>query len=302
MKKFMYCALFVILIQGCKKTDDEATYSVDTTAESAQQVGDVTASVDESGGLASGSYTMNSEIESIKKTYARLSGEELNDKTISQFIIPKAEAAACITTTFGGCTANKRIREFGGCLIGTSGAINGNVTLTFAGPDAGACGMGNTGDSATRVPAFTITGLRGATFTVSAPTTGQVVTRGAGAASTFNNTGIRRTFTTPKGSTILDITTTTGSAISISGATRSVRQMSAGSLVVTNNLTSEVCTLTPNTVAWTGGCNCPTSGNFDGSCTGGKTFKVTFGGTCGTVTVDTNTETGKIVTLDRCGT
>jgi hypothetical protein len=302
MKKVISCALLVILIQGCRKTDEDFTYSVDTTAEAAQQVGDVAAAVDESGGQQTGAYSMNSELESIKKIYARLSGDRLSDNDVAQFIIPKAQANACSQTTFGGCTANKRIRDFGGCLIGTSGAINGTVTLTFAGPDAGTCGMGTTGDNVARVPAFTITGLRGASFSVSAPTTGQVVTRAAGLASTFENSGIRRTFTTPKGSTILDVTTTTGSAINVTGTTRTGRTMSGGSLIVTNNLTSEACTLVPTGVTWAGGCNCPTSGNFDGTCTGGKTFKVTFGGTCGTVTVDTTDETGKIVVLDRCGT
>ena len=72
MKKLFYYLSIVLLIQACKKSTDDATYSVDTTTESAQQVGDVTASVDESGGNTNGSMTVvKSELKSFEKAFAR---------------------------------------------------------------------------------------------------------------------------------------------------------------------------------------------------------------------------------------
>lgn len=302
MKKLIYYAVILLLVQACKKNSDETTYSVDTTGESAQQVGDMMASMDEAGGNTNGNYAFNNEMEAAKKAFARLSGEELKTAKISELFLPEAKAAACNTVAFDACTSNKRIRNFSDCTIGTSGVLSGNVTLTFS--DA-ACGMGSSGQSVKRVPNFTVTGLRGATFNVTATTTnGQVLTRGAGAASTFTNEGIRRTFVTPKGNTILDVTTTTGTAINISGATRSVRTMSGGSLIVTNNLTNETCTLTASTspaISWSGGCSCPTAGYWTGTCSpSSKTFKVTFGSTCGSVSVENTGETTQTVQLDRC--
>lgn len=303
MKKIIQFAVLLLLSQGCKKTADDAVYSVDTTAESAQQVGDVMASADEGGGIASGGYALkNSEINSALKTYARLSGEEFNEAKVSNLFIPEAQAAvACSTVGFGGCSASQKIRTFDGCTVGSGGSVTGNVTLTFS--DA-SC-LPSSGNTVKRVPNFTITGLRGATFNVSAKTAnGQILTRGGGAASTFTNEGIRRTFVTPAGKSILDVTTTTGTAININGTTRAGRTISGGSLIVTNNLTNEICTLTPSSspvLTWVSGCSCPTQGFWSGTCApSSKTFKVTFGATCGEVTVENTGETTQTVTLDRC--
>ena len=304
MKKMIYYVVILILVQSCKKTSEDIVYSVDTTGESAQQVGDVMASTDESGGSTSGLYAINSsDMQSTMKAYARISKDELNTVKISDLFLPEAQAAACNTIAFTGCSANKRIRTFDGCTVGTAGSITGNITLTFS--DA-ACSAGSSSQTVKRVPNFTVTGLRGATFNVSATTAnGQILTRGAGTASTFANEGIRRTFVTPKGATILDVTTTTGTAINVTGTNRTGRTMSGGSLILTNNLTNEICTLTPSTspvLTWTGGCSCPTQGFWSGTCSpSSKTFKVTFGATCGEVTVENTGETTQTVTLDRCG-
>ncbi len=308
MRKLIYFAFIVLLVQACKKSDTEdSTYSVDTTNESAQQVGDVSASVDEAGGNTNGSITTAAlEIESAKKSFARLSGEELNTAKISSLFLPEAQAALCKDVAFGACvstTTGRRVRDFASCTTGGGGVITGDVALTFSNS---LCKIMSNGESVARVPNFTITGLRGATFTVNAPTTGQVVSRTGATNYNFTNNGIRRTFVTPKGVTLLDVTTTTGNASAVTpmtftGDNRTNRQINGGTLHVVNNLTSDACTLTPTGIIWTGGCTCPTAGNWTGSCSpSGKTFKVTFKTVCGEATVENTGEATRDVVLDRC--
>ena len=312
MKKVLALMVCLIAVSGCKNNAEDTSYTVNTVTESTQQVGDVVASIDESGGSTSGGFTMNNEIESARRAYARMTGGD-TDKTVASMIVPEAQAAACNTIGFDTCGttgAGKKVRDFASCTTGGGGTIAGNVTLTFNGTGSGTCTMPAVGDYAARVPNFTVTGLRGATFTVEATGDGQRVTRdstGGSPAFTFTNSGIRRKFVTPKAVTLLDITsaTTATGSVTVTGASRAGRIMnsvSGGGIVITNNLTSEACTLTPNSVTWAAGCNCPTSGSFSGTCTGtSDTFTVTFGVTCGSVTVTkTGDATNEPVTLDRC--
>lgn len=298
MRKLFYYVVILLLVQACKKTEDDATYSVDTMSESAQQVGDVSASVDESGGTSNGSFaSITLEAEAAKKAFARLSGEELHTAKVSSLFLPEAQAAACKDVTFGACTSGQKVRDFASCTVGTAGVMTGNVTLAFNDP----CKIDSDGDTVTRIPNFNISGLRGATFSVSAPTTGQTMARTGLGQFLFSNNGIRRTFVTPKGITLLDVTTTTGTALSVTGANRSGRVINSGTLIVTNNLTNEACTLSPTTVTWAAGCNCPTSGFWQGTCApSGNTFKVTYNSTCGEVSVEKTGETTQTVSLDRC--
>lgn len=231
MRKLIYFAIIVLFVQACKKSDTDATYSVDTTNESAQQVGDVSASVDESGGNADGTVTTAAfEIESAKKSFARLSGEELNTAKISSLFLPEAEAVACNSVNFQTCvstTVGRRVRDFANCTTAGGGVISGSVNLTFSNP---ACKIMANNDNVSRVPNFTITGLRGATFTVSAPTTGQTMTRTLPTNYNFTNNGINRTFVTPKGVTLLNVTTTTGTSAGVApmtftGDNRATRQI-----------------------------------------------------------------------------
>lgn len=299
----LLCSLVAVV--GCTKTDDDS-YSVDTVSESAQQVGDVVASIDESGGSTGGGFTQLNEMDSARKAYARMTNGD-TDKTVASLVIPEAQAAACSTVGFGTCTSGQLVRNFDGCTTGLGGVITGNVTLTFNGTG---CTIPNVSHYVDRVPNFQITGLRGATFSVEATGSGQRLTRnstGSGLASTFTftNSGIKRKFVTPKSVTLLDVTTTTQGTVTISGASRASRTMTAApgdGIVITNNLTAEACTLTPSGVTWGAGCNCPTAGSFSGTCTGtSDTFTVTFGSACGSVTVSkTGDATNEPVTLDRC--
>lgn len=296
----IFILIFVTLaIFGCKnKTDDEVTYSVNASSEAAQQIGDAMAGIDESGGSTGGAISQN-EIKSYQQAYARLNP---NDVSTSQLyfnqLFPQAEAAACNTVTFSACTSSSRVRNLTGCTTNGGGTMTGNVTLNYS---LASCLIdGANGASVSRVPNFSITGLRGATFTVAATSTGQSLTRTGGGVFTFANTGIRRTFVTPKGVTLLDVTTSTTGTLTVTGASRNSRTLTGtGSLNYVNNLTGISCALTPSSVAWTSACNCPTAGSFTATCSDSKTYSLTFSSTCGsaTLTLDGSAST---VSLDRC--
>jgi hypothetical protein len=298
-KRTLLLALSALLVLGCKKNVDDESYTVDSTNETAQQVGDAMASMDESGGTTNGAVA-SLEIQSYQKAFARLSaGEASKSENIFKALFPMAQAAACNTIAFSSCTASQKTRSVTGCTTAGGGTMDGNVTLEFSGSGAGTCTIPNATDSVSRKPNYSITGLRGATFTVSAPSTGQTLTRTGATTFDFTNSGIRRTFVTPKGTTLLDVTAATGSAISVTGNNRNTRTMSGGSLVVTNNLTSVSCTLTPSSVQWTSACNCPTAGSWSGTCSDASSFQVAFSSTCGQTTV-TKDGVATTVTMDRC--
>ncbi len=297
--------LFILttIFSGCRGASDDTTYSIDSAAESAQQVGDAMASVDEFGGSTGGAITTN-EIKSYEKAFARInknqnSSEILSAKVKFDLLIPKAQAAACNTVAFGGCSANQKIRIFSDCTTAGNGTMSGNMTLTFTGTGAGTCTIPANTDSVSRIPNYTISGLRGATFTVSAPTTGQTLTRTAASTMSLSNAGIKRTFTTPKGTKLLDITTTTGTPLTVNGNARTGRTITAGTLVVTNNLTTVTCTLTPAGIAWTAGCNCPTAGTWSATCSDTSTYSMAYSSTCGETTF-TKASVGVPLTMDRC--
>lgn len=299
-KTTLLLILSTLFVLSCNKSAiDDATYAVDLTNETAQQVGDAMASVDESGGSTTGSVAA-SEIQSYQKAFARISvGEASKSESVFKILFPMAEAAACNTVQFSACSSSQKIKNVTGCSTAGGGSMNGNITLTFAGSGAASCAIPGASDSVSRSPNYSITGLRGATFSVKATSSGQTLTRVNSTDFNFTNSGIRRTFVSPKGTTLLDLTSATGSAISVVGTSRNNRTMSGGSLIVTNNLTSVACTLTPSSVQWTSACNCPTAGTWTGSCTDSSTFQVAFGSTCGETTVTKN-GVATTVTMDRC--
>lgn len=297
MKNIFLLATVSFVFWGCSKAAED--YTVDTTIESAQQVGENMASIDETGGSTNGTLTSN-EYKSYEKAFARMSNDEVSkSQAFAQIIFPMAEATACNATTFTTCSASKLTRDYAGCSTAGGGAMTGNTQLTFAGTGAASCTMPMANDYVDRVPNFTVTGLRGATFVVSATSTGQRTTRTGASSFTFSNAGVNRKFTTPKGTVKLDITTSTTSAIAVTGNGRNARTMSGGAMLITNNLTAVACSLTPASIAWTASCNCPTSGTWSGSCTDSSTLSVAFTSTCGQTTV-TKDGVASTVTMDRC--
>lgn len=303
MKKIILFLALSLFVFGCKKVDD-TSYSVNTTTELAQQVGDAMASVDESGGSNLGAISQF-EMTSYEKSFARLThGEPINKTAILKLALPDANAATCSSTTFTACSGSQRVRTFGDCTVGLGGTISGNVTLNFTGTGAGTCTIPSASDYVSRVPNYTITGLRGATFSVTATGSGQTMTRLNATQFTFSNSGIKRKFTTPSGTTLLDLTTTTTGTVTITGTSRNTRTMTSGGasegIVLVNNLTSVSCTLAPTSITWGNTCNCPTNGQWNGNCTDGATFVIAFGSTCGQTTVTRNGTEVSTVTMDRC--
>ncbi|MGZ3691078.1 MAG: hypothetical protein ACXVAX_06230 [Pseudobdellovibrio sp.] len=285
---------------GCK---NENKSSNDTVEETAQQVGDVMASIDEAGGSTGSISRLDT---SIQKTFARYSPHDIeNPNPLTAFFIPKAEATSCAAGAggFGSCNANIKHRTFGGCTVG-SAVMSGDVTLTWGGSSAN-CTLGtNPGNTITRVPSYSVTGLHDAVLSVSKTgTVGQRLTLTGSSPMTFlfTNDGIKRKFTTSNNTVIFDQTSSVTSAMTITGADRNSRVLSGGSLRVTDNLNSTTCDFSPTNVTWnTASCNCPTQGSWSGTCSDGSTTTLQITG-CGTATF-TKDSTTTNVSFDRCGT
>lgn len=300
MKTKLLLILVIGILTSCVNSEDEP-YDIEVSSESAQQAADSLASIDEIGGDTSGAIAYRYHYE---KTFHRLAKD--NPSKISDLFISKSYAANCNTMTFTACTGGQRVRYFNGCTTNgpvvegnqTYGNIAGEVNLYFFGTGAGSCQLSANNDYIQRVPSFTMTGLRGGTFAVSTPTTGQTLKRIGVGTYTFDNTGINRTFTTSGGNVVFNSTTTT-TAMTVAGSGRNGRTASGGVTNIINNLTGVTCTLTVNPVlTWNAACNCPISGALTGSCTDGSPLSVTFTATCGEVMLSTTTN--KIVTMDRC--
>lgn len=300
MKSYILISFLILSLFSCKKSSESTGGSPDIS-EPAQQVGDVMASIDEAGaGNSSIAYQPNAEM----KTFARYEKEPLRDFLFRSFA-PSAVAASCATgSSFSSCSSNVITRTFNDCttLLGTV-TVSGTVTLTWVdGATDNTCAMTTSGHSISRSPNFTMTGRRGATLTVSkAATYGQRITRGATAnALTFTNDGIRRQFNGSLAS--FDFTTqTTGSGLTITGATRAGRVLSSSggaALRVTNNNSGAICDFTPTNVTWAATCNCPTSGSWSVSCQDGSSASLSLTGCgTGTYTVGASSES---VSFDRC--
>lgn len=300
---FFTASLFIF---GCAKKD-----STDTTTDSgetAQQIGDVMASMDEMGG-STGTLAYNDK--SAERIFARLSPDnsgELTKKNLVKIFQPEAQATTCSGAGFGSCgapTANTIIRTFNGCTVANTITFAGTVTLTWN-VGSSACNMQTVNvDYVTRAPSFTVTGRRSATLSVSTVGTfGQKLawTSGVGANKVFAFTsdGINRKFTNSSGAVLFNHTTQVTSAMTVTGTTRTSRVINGGLLKVTNNNTSIACDFNPVAVTWGASCNCPVSGTWNGACSSGINPKLVLTG-CGTGTYTEGSETST-VTFDRCGT
>lgn len=298
MKSKITLLLCALLVWGCKKTAS-SDGQIDLE-ESSQQIGDTLASIDESGTAAGSIAFMDN---SIKRTFDHYAPGTYQQNKVADIFLPKAYAASCAGAGFAACNGTGQVvRTFAGCTVGAA-TFNGTVTLQWS--NGVGCSMGGTGQFISRDPNFTVTGLRGATLSVSkAGANGQRITwiSGAGAFRTlsFSNDGINRVFTF-NSSTLLDQTTSTTSAITITGTDRTSRVMSGGGLRVADNLSGVSCTYVPSAVTWSSGaCNCPTSGSWTGTCSNGKTSTLTHSATCGAATYTDGASTLNL-NFDRCG-
>lgn len=307
MKNLNKLTLTVVTLSllACAKNEDKKSTDIQETA---QQIGDVMASIDESSGSSSGSLISFVDQRSTEKMFARLLPQSPVNKFaayehISQILLPNAQAAACsVTNTFSSCSSNVVTRTFGGCSIG-SATLDGTVSLTWSDSAVDTtCAIAANGHSITRVPNFTITGRRGGTLTVSKTgSIGQRITRDSAGSYTFTNDGIKRVIAY-QGTTLFDFTTeTVGSGLTVTGVSRGGRTLSASGgagLKVTNNSSGVVCTYTPSNVTWSSSCSCATSGSWSSTCSDGKSSSLTITG-CGTGSFSMGSESESL-TFDRC--
>jgi hypothetical protein len=288
---------------SCSGSKTNSTDGTEIT-ETAQQVGDVMASVDEVGGSA-GSIAFFDR--SVRNTFARYAPSELNENAVAKLFLPEAQATTCNGNGFAACSGKSMTRNFAGCSIGTA-VFTGSVVSTWAGTGTTTCALNQLTNTITRSPQFTVEGRRGATLTVAKATTtgtGQTLTwaSGSGASKVYNltNDGIRRSFTSNVGAIVYDHTTTITTPIQITGSLRSARVMDTGTVEVKNNITNVTCSFTPMNVTWgSPTCNCPTQGTWQGSCSNSKSLTLSITG-CGTANYTEGTQTDP-VTFDRCGT
>jgi nitrous oxide reductase accessory protein NosL len=303
MKKQLWITnlLFAALLVGCSSDDKIAS---DENDETAQQVGETMAAIDETGG-SDGEIALQ---HSIEKTFRKYAPRELRKSSLKDFVIPKAYAASCLSaSTFGACeeldpTTFSITHTFDDCTLGLA-TFKGDVTLIWEGDGVTTCELGLDGDSITRIPDFTVTGLRGAKLTVAkVGSFGQRLQLiggvGVNREFEFRNDGIQRVFETNTGTKLLDFTSSVTDPILITGTTRSNRVVDGGILKVVNNLTDVSCELEPSNVEWSSTCNCAVSGEWTGSCSNGKSFKVDIT-ECGKATVTSGGETAD-VEFDRC--
>jgi len=303
LKTFMTLVV-ILMVSSCDKVLEE-NYTVDTNDEMAQMLGDSLVSIDESGGNINGNISQFNPT-GYEKAFARLSDHEsLFSKTVNQdisnlFISKSYAATSCSAVPFTcNGTTGVSTRTFSYCSVAGTGIATGSVSLTFTGTGFASCTIPLANDRVTRSPNYQIVGLRGASFKVSSLSTGQSLTRVNVTAFNFASTGIRRTFTTASNKVVLDMTSLTGTPITVNGANRGARFLSGGTLMIIDNLTSVSCTLSNSNIAWTAGCNCPTAGSWGGFCTDGTPLQVVYSSTCGE-TVLTKGSVVRPVTMDRC--
>lgn len=290
MFRLLLSTFLLISMLACTKENQDSNVETESVA---QSLGDAMSAIDESGG-ADGGYAL---IKTDFKHVAKFKPQPQFFDQIKQSVLPRAVAATCGASSFGACSSNQIVRDYQGCTLGFA-TFSGTVTLNYDdGTVDNVCTIDSDGDSITRVPDYTITTTTGATFTVAKTgSVGQKITRTSAGAFSFTNDGIRRVITY-NGSTISDWTTSTTSAIQISGTSRNGRVVNSGVWRVANNLSGEICEFIPNSVTWDNTCNCAISGSWAASCDSGTgTFNISGCG-AGTLTIGSQSET---VSLNRC--
>lgn len=261
---------------------------VNTSAELANQMGDVMASVDEAG-----------------KGTTAIAASTTNQVFNANLDTPVSVSAACDASQFGSCNSNQMVRNFGGCTIGGY-ALAGTTTMTWTGGSN--CSLSAPGQAIRINPNYSVSSNNLSLTTTKTGTHGVTLTWDSGTGTSkvfkYTNDGINRTLKS-NGTTLLSIDTVTTSPITIVGTTRGGRSItSGGSIQITNNTSGEVCNFSPNNnITWGNtSCNCATSGQWVGSCSTTGSVVMTING-CGTAEV-VYSEDGatkvQTVSLDRC--
>ena len=291
----------LFFLPSCKQGDVAAS----SISETAQNVGDVMASIDEASGNNTGTIALNEQSELAPfSQYAE--GKSTRTESLLRLTVPAARAEVCGASSFATCdSANHTVtRNFNGCTVGVA-VFSGTVQVKWGGASVSGCTIGvGTGSYISRVPDYTVTGLRGANLRVSsAGSYGQKLTYVSGATPNwqmdFTSDGIRRKFTDSNGTVLYDTLTSTTSAMRISGNNRLNRTLSGGVLRVKDNLNSVTCDFIPTNVTWAdGSCNCPSQGSWSASCSDGSSSVLTLKG-CGVADYTSGSDV-QSVNFDRC--
>lgn len=298
MKKIAVLVSFILFLAGCNpQVADLEVYNEEQVA---NQIGDVMATIDEAG---KGSSTIASyKLESFNK-FSQKNHISKKQQMASLFYAQPVIAESCGASQFSSCSSNSVIRNFNGCSVGGY-TLSGSVSLNWTG--GAGCVLSSTGQSILINPNYMVSanGLdvqiskvnsTGISLTWDSGTTGAKVFK-------YKNFGVRRS-AVYNDKTLIDITTSTSSDITISGETRGARSAHGGSMQMTNNLTGEVCTVSPQNISWgSSNCNCATSGSWTGNCSSSGNITLTLN-SCGRATVtyiDAGTTKNKAVSLDRC--
>lgn len=301
MLKLVPALLLLAGFWACNKNGEGSTIS-NEALEVTQQVGDFMASVDEFGG---NTHNITSLEKSIRRDFERHApGELFRENLMAQLLLPEAWAASCSTAaTYSACSSEKMTKTFSACTIGQA-TFNGTIALAWS--NSSTCTLGSSiGAYITRNPNLTVTGRLGSTLTIAKTNvTGdgqklELSTSGSPKTYFYTSDGIDRKFTNSEGRVTMNFTSSTNSAITITGGDRVGRKMSGGAFRVVNNINNVSCNFAPTDVTWTADCNCPTSGTWAGSCSDGYTVSVSMNG-CGTATV-TYDDVSESIQFDRCG-
>ena len=301
MKFLVLSALATAFLFSCNNKIKELDYNINADVEITQQIGESMAALDEVGGTASGDISKAIKAD-YERSFARMAPHEKVKKSfILASLISEASAASCSTVNFSACsTAFQKSRSISGCSTVAGGTISGVVLLTFSGTGAATCTMPAVGDGVVRTASIGVNGLRGAIFGVqNLFPSGQAVSNTGVATYTFKDTGTSRKFISPNAVTLLNLSTTTPTPLSFSGANRNTRSLTGGTVQILNNINQVSCSFTPTGVAWTAGCNCPTAGSFAATCSDSTSMNVAFTSVCGEVTLTKGTVTSTVI-LDRC--
>lgn len=280
----MMLGLILAVGMGCKPSDDDTLSA--KTVETIETAVDEFAAFDEMSSSDGNFSLLHRQKGDFEKLYPSPGIQDLLG-------IPDAHAATCSTTFSYACSGSVMTQNWSDCTLGLA-RLNGSVTYTFS----SGCTVGITGDTVTRVPSYSILGRRlGSIAVTAAGVIGQRVTK-TGSGFNFSNDGIRRKWTDNQAVVQSDVTTSTTSDLVFTGTNRATRELVAGTLRVRDNLTGNVCDISPTSVNWSATCTCPVDGRISGSCTDGKQFSVQFQG-CGVVTIQVGDESGPLA-IERC--
>jgi hypothetical protein len=212
------------------------------------------------------------------------------------------------------CPSGVKTVSYGGCTLGSSSAeLSGSVTLTYS--DDSNCDIAQSSENVERlVNDLTVDFSSGAQLvstmasetnyegaSLGGATTLTTVTAGTG--WTVNVSGHHFYFDLASGLRLFDTTVYTPTPVGITASlARGTREMDGGEIQIFHNNAEFTTSLQPNSVTW-GDTSCcfPTSGSMSISLSGSRsgTGTVTFGSSCGSISIEIDGETSS-ASLSNC--